>query len=58
MKCHRCNGTMSNEKFYGPGEPFWGWRCALCGEILDPQIIENRALQIKDDSRQGGAKRE
>jgi hypothetical protein len=42
MKCHRCNGIMANERFYGPGDPFWGWRCVFCGEIFDPLISENR----------------
>ena len=41
-RCHRCQGMMVLEKYYGPGEPFWGWRCYLCGEILDPLICENR----------------
>jgi hypothetical protein len=38
---------MVNEKFYGPGDPFWGWRCVYCGEILDPLIFENRNLGRK-----------
>jgi len=42
MKCHRCQGWMVNEKFYGAGIPYWGWRCVFCGEILDPLILENR----------------
>jgi len=42
MRCHRCNGIMANERFYGPGEPFWGWRCIICGEVFDPLILENR----------------
>jgi hypothetical protein len=33
---------MANERFYGPGEPFWGWRCVLCGEVFDSLIWENR----------------
>jgi hypothetical protein len=33
---------MVNEKYYGAGLPFWGWRCVSCGEILDPVIWENR----------------
>lgn len=45
MKCHRCSGMMAKERFYGPGEPFWGWRCLLCGEITDPLIFENRVEQ-------------
>jgi len=43
MRCHRCDGIMANERFYGPGDPFLGWRCLLCGEILDPLIWENRS---------------
>jgi len=42
MKCHRCGSVMVNERFYGPGENFLGWRCVSCGEILDEVILENR----------------
>ncbi len=42
MRCQRCNVVMVNERFYGPGDPFWGWRCMLCGNISDPMILENR----------------
>jgi DNA-directed RNA polymerase subunit RPC12/RpoP len=42
VRCHRCSGIMVNQRFYGPGKPFWGWRCLLCGEIFDPLISENR----------------
>lgn len=21
---------------------FWGWRCVICGEIIDKKIMENR----------------
>ena len=41
MKCHRCGSLMVFERFYGPNEYFLGWRCVLCGEIID-QIQENR----------------
>ncbi len=41
-RCHRCQSVMVNEKFYGPGENFWGWRCICCGEIVDQIILENR----------------
>ena len=44
MKCPRCKCSMVYEKFFGPGEPFWGWRCVYCGEILDDLILENRAF--------------
>jgi hypothetical protein len=33
---------MAYEQFFGDQERFWGWRCILCGEILDDVIIENR----------------
>jgi len=42
MRCYRCSGDMVYEKFYGPHEHFWGWRCIFCGEIVDPVILENR----------------
>jgi hypothetical protein len=37
---------MFYEKFYGPHEHFWGWRCIFCGEIFDQVILENR-LQVR-----------
>ena len=42
MKCYRCDGIMIYEKFYGLYEHFWGWKCLLCGEIVDEVIMENR----------------
>jgi len=33
---------MVYEKFYGNCEWFWGWRCVICGEIVDQVILENR----------------
>lgn len=44
MRCFRCSGYMSFEKFYPQRvEPaFWGWRCVNCGEIIDEVIISNR----------------
>jgi len=45
MKCHRCNGPMTYEKFYGGNEEFFGWRCIVCGEIIDDVILKNRYQQ-------------
>jgi hypothetical protein len=45
MKCHRCRGWMVQEKYYGAGLPFWGWRCVFCGDILDSVIWQNRSLR-------------
>jgi hypothetical protein len=42
MKCNRCRGLMSYEKFYGRTEDYFGWRCIICGEIVDEVILENR----------------
>jgi len=33
---------MTYEKFYGVCEHFHGWRCIVCGEIVDQTILENR----------------
>jgi hypothetical protein len=42
---------MIYEKFYGPHEHFFGWRCILCGEIIDYLILENRQLFNTDQER-------
>ena len=44
MKCLRCNSVMIYDKFYGHYEYFWGWKCVICGEIVDQVILENREL--------------
>jgi hypothetical protein len=44
MKCLRCNSVMTYDKFYGPDEHFWGWKCVICGEIVDRVVMENREL--------------
>jgi hypothetical protein len=41
-RCLRCEGIMVHQKFYGPQEHFWGWRCIRCGDIIDSLILENR----------------
>lgn len=43
-KCQRCKGAMVYDKFYGLQEQFWGWKCLICGEIIDPVILKNRQL--------------
>jgi len=42
MRCNRCDGMMIYEKFYDHWEHFFGWRCILCGEIIDQVILKNR----------------
>jgi hypothetical protein len=43
MKCCRCGSMMVAEKFYLWHEYFSGWRCIGCGDIIDPQILDNRS---------------
>ncbi len=54
MNCLKCGGAMAYEKFYGPHEGFWGWRCILCGDIIDEVILENR--QWKTNGERNGTK--
>ena len=47
MDCPRCKGVMTQEVFEDLLDDtgnlcFKGWRCLLCGEILDPVIANNR----------------
>ena len=45
MRCNKCGGLMSYEKFYSEMDDFFGWRCIACGEIIDPVVLENRLKQ-------------
>jgi len=51
MKCHRCDSVMVYERFYGPEEHFFGWRCVLCGEIIDQVILENRQANTGNQNK-------
>jgi len=42
IHCLRCNGAVTFEKHYGPSNYFFGMRCLLCGDILDPVILLHR----------------
>jgi hypothetical protein len=35
---------MIHDKFYGHYDSFWGWKCVLCGELVDQVILKNREL--------------
>ncbi len=48
MECPRCKGRMVADLFEDLEDDtgamsFKGWRCLVCGEILDPVIAANRA---------------
>lgn len=45
--CSRCDGLMVFERFTQEANRhqtavFWGWRCVLCGDIVDKTILKNR----------------
>lgn len=43
-KCLRCRGAVIHENFFSSDGQFWGWKCLICGEIIDPIILQNRQL--------------
>jgi hypothetical protein len=48
MECERCHAMMIEESFDDVKADTWlmefrGWRCPLCGNVLDPVILANRA---------------
>jgi hypothetical protein len=47
-RCARCGGIMIHESFFGPDEQFTGLKCVICGEIIDPVILQNRELMRSD----------
>ena len=56
MMCQRCQGLMVSvtlEDIEGTvmREPTLGWRCLLCGAIVDPTIAENRNGPLKPPHR-------
>lgn len=47
MNCARCEGLMHAEEFQDwqcgmKADRFRAFRCLLCGEIVDPVIVQNR----------------
>lgn len=51
MRCDRCNAIMRETTLYGTdsaiGEKCTSYVCLICGEVLDPVILANRALKKK-----------
>jgi len=45
---------MAYERFYSLDEHFLGWRCVLCGEIIDQVILENRQTKRGRLNREKG----
>ncbi len=49
MECSRCGGFMVQEEFFGLQEEAFpvtslGWRCVMCGEVVDSVIAANRGI--------------
>ena len=47
MTCPRCQGlmvsiTLEDQEGSPLGEPILGWRCLLCGGVVDETIVANR----------------
>ncbi|ALA60424.1 hypothetical protein [Nitrospira moscoviensis] len=47
MKCARCASLVVTEVFVdyhadGGGMSFLGYRCPICGDIMDPTILRHR----------------
>ena len=43
-RCSRCGGNMVHESFYGLNEQFTGFKCVICGDVIDAVILQNREL--------------
>jgi len=44
--CTRCGGFIIPEAFRDIGLSSLGWRCLLCGEIVDGVILKNRTSPL------------
>jgi hypothetical protein len=58
MGCPRCHNLMVEETFVdlqvSPSvSSFTGWRCVICGEILDSIILQNRTRHPEPQHRRG-----
>ncbi len=56
MKCERCGGLMLMEQFYDFRDDtaefeFSGWRCLVCGEIVDPLLVGNLHGSARKEAR-------
>lgn len=56
-RCLRCGGFMVPEEIREVGQI--GWRCVMCGEHIDPLILEHRRkMRTPEGARQLLAKSE
>ncbi len=55
MTCPRCQGLMvsiplEDRECSAPGESILGWRCLLCGELVDETIVANRKSVLEPEN--------
>jgi hypothetical protein len=53
MTCERCDGLMVSERihdFHGMSSDLCtnGYRCLICGNLVDEMILENRRRSVAD----------
>lgn len=48
IKCQKCGKGMISSRFYCDEGFFDGWKCLWCGTIVDPEIISNRGMIIRN----------
>lgn len=59
MRCERCGGRMITQNFnHQTGEMFKGWKCIMCGDIIDKLIWENRKRGLPVTEMPGDVGRE
>ena len=58
MKCAHCGSLMILENVCNRSGESESWRCILCGEYVDPVILENRQYQRTIQGNDGGNKEE
>jgi hypothetical protein len=48
MKCRRCKGLMTLERFSDFFLIFYAWKCINCGAIVDQTITENQQRNLAE----------
>ena len=48
MSCLKCGGRLAPERLHVRGGVFDGFRCIMCGDVIDEQILENRKIQGRE----------
>lgn len=57
IRCFRCSGLRVATHFVtGASEPFDGWLCLNCGDMVDPVILANRNSRADGPAMSMGAK--